>query len=56
MNPIIVGFIRGAVYAGVVAIVHYIATNLGASGIVSGVTALILTGVFASIDHTLPTP
>jgi len=56
MNQAVVGFIRGAVYAAILGITHYIEASLGTSGVVSATVATVVLAICAAIDHVIPTP
>lgn len=57
MNQALVGLLRGLAYAIIYGVVHFLAVNLGASGVVPLAYAGIVTAVLGSVDHALlPTP
>ena len=52
-NTKLTGFVRGMAYPVVCAILSYIIANLGESGLVTGASATIITGILAVIEHAI---
>lgn len=53
MTSKLTGFIQGAFYPVIGAFLSYVIANLGASGLVSSSTALIICGVLSIIENAI---